>query len=44
VGTPTAVGVNNDLATSQAGVTLGTADDEEARGLDLQNEALLARR
>jgi hypothetical protein len=35
VSTPATVGVDNDLATSQTGVTLGTTDDEEARGLDL---------
>lgn len=35
VGTPAAVGVDNDLTTSQTGVTLGTTDDEEARWLDL---------
>lgn len=35
VGTPTTVGVDNDLTASQTGVTLGTTDDEEARGLDL---------
>jgi hypothetical protein len=35
VGAPTTVGVDDDLAASQTGVTLGTTDDEEARGLDL---------
>jgi hypothetical protein len=30
VGTPATVGVDDDLATSQTGVTLGTTDDEEA--------------
>jgi hypothetical protein len=35
VGAPAAVGVDDDLATGQTGVTLGTADDEEAGGLDL---------
>lgn len=35
VGTPATVGVDNDLAAGQTGVTLGTTDDEEARGLDL---------
>jgi|SRR5687768_14927630 hypothetical protein len=35
VGTPATVGVDDDLATSQTGVTLRATDDEEARGLDL---------
>ena len=35
VGAPAAVGVDDDLAASEAGVTLRTADDEEAGGLDL---------
>ena len=35
VGTPATVGVDNDLATGETGVTLGTTDDEETRGLDL---------
>jgi len=36
VSAPTTVGVNNDLATSETGVTLGTTDDEETRGLNLE--------
>lgn len=36
VGTPATVGVDNDLATGQTGVTLRATDDEEARGLDLR--------
>lgn len=35
VGTPAAVGVDNDLTAGQTGVTLGTTDDEETRWLDL---------
>ena len=35
VGTPATVGVDNDLAAGQTGVTLGTTNDELARGLDL---------
>lgn len=35
VGTPATIGVDNDLTARQTGVTLGTADDEEARWLDL---------
>jgi hypothetical protein len=36
VRTPAAVGVDDDLATSETGVTLRTADDETTRGLDLR--------
>jgi hypothetical protein len=36
VGTPATVGVNNDLAASKTGVTLGTTNDEVARGLNLR--------
>lgn len=36
VGTPATVGVDDDLTAGQTGVTLGTADDEEAGGLDLR--------
>lgn len=35
VGAPATVGIDNDLAPGQAGVTLGTANDEEARWLNL---------
>lgn len=35
VGTPATVGVDNDLAASETGITLGTTNDEEARGLDV---------
>lgn len=35
VSTPATVGVNNDLAAGQTGVTLRTTDDEETRRLDL---------
>ena len=35
VGTPTTVGVNDDLTSSKTGVTLGTTDDEKTGGLDL---------
>ena len=35
VSTPATVGVDDDLTAGQTGVTLGTTDDEEARGLDL---------
>ena len=35
VGTPATVGVDNDLTTSQTSVTLGTTNDEAARGLNL---------
>ena len=32
---PATVRVDDDLATGQTGITLGTTDDEEARGLNL---------
>jgi len=35
VGTPAAVGVDDDLAAGQTGISLRTTDDEEARGLNL---------
>lgn len=35
VSTPTTVGVDNDLSAGQTSITLGTTDDEEARGLDV---------
>lgn len=35
VGTPAAIGVDDDLAASETGITLGTTDDEQTRGLDL---------
>jgi len=35
VGTPSAVGVNDDLTASQTGVALRATNDEEAGGLDL---------
>ena len=35
VRTPATVGVDDDLATSQTGITLGTTDNEATRGLDL---------
>lgn len=36
VGTPTTVGVDNDLTAGETGVTLRTTDDEETRWLDLE--------
>lgn len=35
MGTPTTVGVNDDLTSSKTGVTLGTTDDEKTGRLDL---------
>lgn len=35
VSTPSTVGVDDDLATSQTGITLRATDDKEARGLNL---------
>lgn len=41
VGTPTTVGVDNDLTTGQTGVTLGTTNDEAARGLQVVDSAVI---
>lgn len=41
VGTPATVGVDNDLTTSETGITLRTTDDEAARGLDVVNGAVV---
>ena len=38
MGTPSSVGVDDDLATSQTSITLGSTDDEAARGLDLNHD------
>jgi hypothetical protein len=35
VGTPATVGVDDDLSAGQTSITLGTTDDEKARGLDV---------
>jgi hypothetical protein len=35
VGTPSTVGVDNDLATSETSITLGSTNNEAARRLDL---------
>ena len=37
VGTPTTVGVDDDLTASETSITLGTTDNETSRGLDLVN-------
>lgn len=36
--TPSTVGIDDDLATSQTSITLRSANDEAARGLDLQDK------
>ena len=41
VGTPTTVGVDNDLTASKTSITLGTANDEAARGLDVVDGAVV---
>lgn len=41
VGTPTTVGVDNDLATSETGVTLGTTNDETPRRLDVVDDLVV---
>ena len=43
VGTPATVGVDDDLAASETGITLGTTDDEAAGGLDLQGAIMSSR-
>ena len=35
MGSPSAVGIDNDLTASEASITLRSTDDEEAGGLDL---------
>lgn len=35
VGTPSSVGIDNNLSASETGITLGTTNDESARGLDV---------
>lgn len=39
VSTPATVSIDNDLAASETGVTLGTTNDELARGLDLKTKS-----
>jgi hypothetical protein len=39
VGTPSTVGVDNDLSASKTSVALWSADDEQSRGLNLQELA-----
>ena len=41
VGTPAAVGVNDDFTTSDASITLGPANDKAARGVDVVNGAVV---
>lgn len=41
VGTPSTVGVDDDLTTGQTGVTLGTTDDEQTRGLQVVDSAVI---
>ena len=43
VGTPAAVGVDDDLAAGETGVTLWAANDEEAGGLDLSYISIVER-
>ena len=35
MGAPAAVRVDDDLATSQTGITMGSADDEASRGVQM---------
>lgn len=41
VGTPTTVGVDDDLTASETGVTLGSTDDEAAGGLEVVDSAVV---
>lgn len=41
VGTPTTVGIDNDLTASETGITLRTTDDEAAGGLDVVDSAVI---
>lgn len=41
VGSPTTVGVDDDLAASETGITLGSTDDEQTRGLDVVHGLLV---
>ena len=41
VGTPTTVGINDDLTASETGITLRTTDDEAAGGLDVVDSAVV---
>jgi hypothetical protein len=36
--TPATVGIDNDLASGETGITLRSTDDEEATGLDLDGK------
>ena len=41
VGAPAAISIDNDLATGQTGVAVGTADDETAGGVDVVDGVLI---
>lgn len=41
MGTPATVGVDDDLAAGETGITLGTTNDEEAGGLDLEAVSIM---
>ena len=41
MGAPATVGVNDDLATSEASITVGTANDEAARGVQVVDGLLV---
>lgn len=42
VGTPATVGIDNDLSAGQTSITLGATNDEEARGLDLDQKSVMS--
>lgn len=37
VGTPSTIGINDDLTTGQTGITVGSTDDEATRGIQVEN-------
>jgi len=41
VGTPSTIGIDDDLATSQTGITLRSTDNEASRGLDVVDSAVV---
>ena len=41
MGTPTAIGVNDDFSTCEAGITLWTTNYEQTRRLDLRGVSMV---
>jgi hypothetical protein len=42
VGSPSSIGVDDDLAAGQTSITLRSTDDEQSRGLDLWQSVVMA--